>query len=93
MNCHATFTGAALLAAFGLSSLFAPAQAQSLYALDGTTSTVTRLTGPPAGACLFPDGPTGLSFATSQAFGCATPSVTGGAAAMLGDVSLDKALQ
>lgn len=34
-----------------------PADAQTLYTLDGSAAVVTELSGPPAGPCTYPDGP------------------------------------
>lgn len=85
-----------LLRILGLGALVlavaSPALAQSLYSLTGGlpgTSIVTEFTGPPGGACAYPNGPVLAAFPTFVPFGCPTVGPTPAAPALLGDVAHD----
>ncbi|MBM3985909.1 MAG: hypothetical protein FJ296_09515 [Planctomycetes bacterium] len=85
-----------LLRSLGLCALVlaiaSPAPAQSLYSITGGlpgTSIVTEFTGPPGGACAYPNGPVLGAFPTFVPFPCPTVGATPPAPSLLGDVAHD----
>ena len=86
MLLRSLLLGAALLSA--PTAVFA----QSLYSISGGipgTSIVNEFTGPPGGACAYPNGPGLVAFATAVPFACPTVGPTPPAPSLLGDVAHD----
>jgi hypothetical protein len=65
--------------------------AQTLYGVSGGASAVVEASGPPGGACAYPNGPFMSGFPTAVAFPCPTAFVGAPPPAILGDIAVDKA--
>lgn len=64
--------------------------AQTLYGISAAgplTSAITQMTGPPGGACAYPNGPLLGGFPTFVVFGCPTVGFVAPPPAILGDVA------
>ncbi len=78
-----------------LAALAAAPAAQTIYGVMGSNGTVIEMSGPPAGACGYPDGPIASSFVYVQPATCAgnpVPGVfeVGPANLIVGDVAVDR---
>lgn len=75
-----------------LAVVSAPVCAQSFYSISGGmpgTSIINEHTGPPGGACGYPNGPLLAAFPTLAPFPCVTVGPTPPAPSLLGDVAHD----
>jgi hypothetical protein len=86
-----------LLLSLSLAALAAAPRAQSVYALQGPIARVIEMSGPPSGACGYPDGPQNSSFVYPQPAPClgvgnpvAFVPGAAGPAALMGDIAVDK---
>ena len=78
-----------------LAALAAAPAAQTVYGVMGANSTVIEMSGPPAGACGYPDGPLASSFNYAQMPVCAGNPVPGAfevgpGNVQVGDVAVDR---
>ncbi len=83
------------LTLLALAALAAAPSAQTVYGFMGANGTVIEMSGPPAGACGYPDGPIASSFVYVQPATCAgnpVPGVfeVGPANVIVGDVAVDR---
>jgi hypothetical protein len=78
-----------------LAALAAASAAQTIYGVMGANGTVIEMSGPPAGACGYPDGPVASSFNYVQPAVCGANPVpgvfeVGPANVQVGDVAVDR---
>ena len=79
-----------VLAPGALTLLATASTAQTLYVYDGTAAFVREVSGPPAGPCLYPDGPLFSEFAITGGLPCAVPGILPAPPDLRGDVAVNR---